>query len=631
MFGYAGRILFVNLTNRKTKVEKISEDFCRKFIGGNGFSIHLLYQNTRPKIDPLGPENVLIFAVGPLQGTPIPSSGKYIVQAKSPLTNIMGEAISSGHWGHMLKFAGYDAVVFKGKAEKPTYVFIDDDVVQFIDAKDVWGKDTWQADVMIKEELGDESATIAVIGPAGENLVRFACITNERNRQAGRTGMGAVMGSKNLKALALRGSQNVDVSNLDGLIETCLYMVEQSKGESVRGFREFGTPEAIEPLNEMGANPTRNWQQSKFESIHKVSGDFIKKHYKPRMIACSGCPIACDPISVIKDGFYAGTTASVEHETIYALGYNCGVADYPGIVRASEQCDRLGIDTISTGVTISWAMECYEKGILSKKDTDAIELSFGNHEAMNETIRKIAFRKGKLGNLLAEGSKRASEKVGHNSQHFAMHSKGLELPGFDVRGLKACALGFMVSTRGGCHLRSSPYVLDVSGRIDRFKATSELGKMVMEQETYCTLIDSLILCKIARYLLPSGAAPGYSKQAADEVSSFMANFYSAVTGIQLSAKKMWTAGERIYNLEKAYNVREGWTKKDDYPPPRVTRDKIVDGPAKGSLISREEFDGMLLSYFDAHGWTKSGIPTPEKLSNLDLHHVIRDMEGESNA
>lgn len=627
MFGYAGRILYIDLTNRKTKTECISESFCKKFIGGNGFSIYLLYHHTGPQIDPLGPENVLSFAVGPIQGTMISSGGKYIVQAKSPLTNIMGEAISSGHWGHALKFAGWDALVIEGKAEKPLYLFVDDDKVQFMDAKDLWGKDCWQTDDLIREEIDDEGVCVAAIGPAGENLVRFACITNERNRHAGRTGMGAVMGSKNLKAVAVRGTKSVEVAKPDELIDECRYLIEQSKGDSVKGFRVYGTPEAVEPLNDLGANPTRNWQQSMFDMVENVSGDFIKEHYAPRLIACSGCPIGCDPVTVVKDGPYAGTIASVEHETIYALGYNCGVGYYPGIVKASEQCDKLGMDTISAGVTISWAMECYEKGLLTKDDTDGIDLTFGNHEAVNEVIRRIAFREGKVGNLLAEGSRMASGKVGKNSEHFAMHSKGLELPGYDVRGLKACALGFMVSTRGGCHLRSSPYGLDVAGRVDRFKADPKLGRMIMLQEDYNAILDSLIFCKICRYVLPKGGAPGHSEETMMEVANYISKLYSLTTGILMTKEELLRAGERIYTLEKAYNLREGWTKKDDYPPPRIMKDPITSGCAKGSIVTRKEFETMLCAYFDARGWTAEGVPTKDKLISLGLDDVVKDVAG----
>ncbi|RLI42557.1 aldehyde ferredoxin oxidoreductase [Candidatus Bathyarchaeota archaeon] len=610
MFGYAGKVLYVDLTRKKTKTRPIRREFCKSYIGGNGFAIRLLYDNTKPKIDPFSPENALVFAVGPFAGTMVPTSGKYIVQAKSPLTNFMGESISSGVWGQAFKRAGYDAVVIKGRAEKPTYLFIDDDIIWFKDAKNLWGKDSLETIDLIVEEIGDENVCPATIGPAGENLVRIANITNDKYRQAGRTGIGAVMGSKNLKAVAVRGTKKVEVSNLEKLMEVCLSLYRECQGVGTTGYRVYGTPQSVLIHNHLAALPTRNWQQSTFELAENISGEYIREHCLAKVIACAGCPIACDHLSAIEDGPYKGTTTSVEFETIYALGSNCGIGYFPAIAKASDLCDRLGIDTISAGVTIGWAMECFEKGILTKKDTDGIKLTFGNHEAVIELIKKIAYREG-IGDLLAEGVKRASEKVGKGSEHFAMHNKGLELPGYDLRGLKASALGFNTSTRGGCHLRSSMYDFDAKGKIDRFKADKTLGKLVMDREDLWAIMDSLILCKFIRGVL--------------NTPDRLAELYTLVTGIKMTADQLQRAGERIYNLEKAYNVREGWTKKDDYPPPRVMKDPIPDGVAKGSLVAKKDFDLMLRAYFKARGWSSDGIPTKQKLTELGLNKIAKDV------
>jgi len=603
MLGYTGKLLYVDLTRKKTKTENLQNGFCEKYIGGNGFAIRLLYDNTKPKINPLAPENTLIFAVGPFAGTMVPTSGKYIVQAKSPLTNLMGESISSGMWGQNLKRAGYDAIVITGKAENPTYLFVDDETAQFREAKGIWGKDALQTGLLIQEQIGDENVSAATIGPAGENMVKFANITNDTYRQAGRTGMGAVMGSKNLKAVAVRGTKKIEVHDLDRLMEACRHLFKQCQEKVTEGYRTYGTPQSVSIHNSLAALPTRNWQQSTFESAENLSGEFLKSHYYAKTIACSGCPIACDHISVVRGDPNREEVASVEFETIYALGSQCGVGDFPAIVKAANVCDQLGVDTISTGVVIGWAMECFERGTLTQKDTDGIELTFGNHEAQIEVIRKIAYREG-VGDLLAEGVKNASSKLGKDSQHFAMHNKGLELPGYDVRGLKACALGFMTSTRGGCHLRSSMYDFDVKGKVDRFKADVGLGSMVKEREDAWAIMDSLILCKFIRSVCST-----YDK---------FAELYTLVTGIQTTPEKMQKAGERIYNLEKAYNVREGWTRKDDYPPPRVMKDPIPDGAAKGSVVKKREFDLMLNSYYRARGWNKEGIPTKQKLNELEL-------------
>ncbi|MDH5713680.1 MAG: aldehyde ferredoxin oxidoreductase family protein [Candidatus Bathyarchaeota archaeon] len=610
MFGYAGKILYVDLTRKKTATKPLQNKFCEKYIGGNGFAIRLLYDNTKPKIDPLGPENTLIFAVGPFAGTMVPTSGKYIVQAKSPLTNFMGESVSSGAWGQAFKRAGYDAIVIKGRAEKPTYLFVDDNIIQFRDAKNLWGKDSLQTGELIIEEIGDENVCSATIGPAGENLVRFASITNDRYRQAGRTGMGTVMGSKNLKAVAVRGTKRIEVSNLEKLMKVCQDIYKECQGAGAEAYRTYGTPVMVLVQNHIAALPTRNWQQSTFEMAENISGEYIREHCLAKVIACSGCPIACDHLVAIEDGPYKGTTTSVEFETIYALGSNCGIGYFPAIAKASDLCDQLGIDTISTGVTIGWAMECFEKGILTKKDTGGIELTFGNHEALIEVISKIAYREG-IGELLAEGVKRASEKVGKGSEHFAMHNKGLEFPGYDLRGLKASALGFNTSTRGGCHLRSSMYDFDAKGKVDRFKADKSLGAMVKDREELWAIVDSLILCKFIRGILST--------------PDKFAELYTLVTGIKMTSDQLQKAGERIYNLEKAYNVREGWTKKDDYPPPRVMKDPIPDGVAKGSLVTKKEFELMLNAYFEARGWNSDGIPTKEKLTELGLKKVAKDV------
>jgi aldehyde:ferredoxin oxidoreductase len=610
MFGYAGKILYVDLNHKRAKATAIKNGFCEKYMGGNGFAIRLLYDNTKPRIDPLDQENTLIFAVGPFAGTIVPGSGKYIVQAKSPLTGFMGESISSGAWGPALKRAGYDAVVISGKAEKPTYLFIDDDDIYFRDARDLCGRDSVQTSDMIVEEIGDENVCVAAIGPAGENLVRFACITNDRFRQAGRTGMGAVMGSKNLKAVAVRGTKTIEVHNLDKLMEVCYDLNKQFQGSDGYFYRRWGTPGMVSTMNALGVLPTRNYQHSTFELAENISGEHIVEHYVVKALACKGCPIACDHISVIGSGPYAGTVASVEFETIYALGSECGIGSFPAIAKAADLCDRLGMDTISTGVAIGWAMECYEKDILTKDDTDGIELTFGNQDAQIEVINKIARREG-IGNLLAEGVKRASEKVGKGSEHFAMHSKGLELPAYDLRGLKACALGHITSTRGGCHLRSQMYDFDVRGKVDRFKADIGLGKMTKDREDLLSVVESLMLCKFVRNVFYT-----FDK---------FAELYTLVTGINMPVGMMQKAGERIYNLEKAYNIREGWTRKDDSPPPRIMMDPIADGASKGSVVTKQEFETMLNAYFEARGWNSEGLIPKQKLVELELEDVAEDV------
>lgn len=611
LFGYAGKFLYIDLTHQKFKIDLLRRAFCERYIGGNGFSIRLLYDNTKRRIDPFSPQNALVFAVGPFVGTAVPTSGKYIIQAKSPLTNFMGESVASGLWGPMLKWAGYDAIVIKGRSDNPIYLFIDDDIIEFRDAKNLWGKDTLQTAELIKEEIGDENVCVTAIGAAGEHLVRLANITSDQ-RQAGRTGIGAVMGSKKLKAIAVRGTKGIEVFNLDKLMETCrnFYARLQSGAES---YTVWGTAALISKMNTLGALPTKNWQQSTFDLAEKISGEYLLKHYVAKVVACAGCPIACDHISVIKEGDYSGTVASVDYESLYALGPECGVGYFPAIAKANDLCDRLGMDTISTGVTIGWAMECFERGVLSKDETDGIELTFGSHEALIEVIRKIAYREG-IGNLLAEGVKKASQKVGKGSEHFAMHIGGLEIPGYDIRSLKASALGFMTSTRGACHVRSMPHDIIMRHKADRFKADKEIARWVKHKEDLWTMADTLMFCKFCK-----------TTKGVCNTFGGLAELYAIVTGIEMTAKKLKKAGERIWNLEKAYNIREGWNKKDSRPPLRVIREPVPSGPAKGARLTEEEIETMLSAYYEARGWTKDGIPTKQKLIDLELNHIADDI------
>ena len=610
MFGYAGRMLHVDLEKKKSHVETLQEDFCRDYIGGNGFAIKILYTHSSPKIDPLGPENPLIFAVGPFAGTMVPTGGKYIVQAKSPLTGFMGEAVSSGYWAHALKYAGFDAVIVQGRSEKPVYLFLDDDTIQFTDAGHLWGKDAIETMQMTREDIGDENVAVAAIGPAGEKGVRFACISNDRHRQAGRTGMGAVMGSKNLKAIAVRGTRGIKVSNLDGLREACKELYEQCQGPFTETYRVSGTPASLLLYHTIAALPTRNWQDAVFEMAESIGDKYVRERWGVKAIACAGCPIACDHITVVKEGSEGKLLASVEFESLYALGSECGIGDFPTINKAVDLCDRIGMDTISTGVTVGWAMECYEKGIINSEHTGGIDLSFGHTEALLQVIEKIGNREG-IGELLSLGVKRASEITGRGSSHFAMHNKGLELPGYDLRGLKASVLGFNTSTRGGCHLRSSVYDFDLKGKVDRFTAHAEYGKLVRDREDLWAIVDSLMLCKFIRGVLGT-----YEP---------LAKLYSLVTGFDIRPEELQKAGERIYNLEKAYNIREGWRRLDDYPPPRIMSDPIKSGVAKGSLVTKEEFDLMFESYCRHRGWTPEGLPTRSKFSELGLEDIANDV------
>jgi len=616
MYGYMGKVLYIDLTRGKTKKETITKDFCKKYIGGVGFLTRFLLDNTPPNVDPYSPDNPLIFALGPFGGTIFPASNKVQVGARSPLTGFIGEAASSSFWPQQLKQAGYDAIVITGKSDKPVYVFIDDETVLFGSATDLWGRSVHETNNMLKEEIGDETVSVACIGLAGENLVPMACISNDIRRHAGRTGLGAVMGSKNLKAIAVRGTKSVEVADVDSLTETSLYYYEKSRGPRCELFWRYGTPGIIPILQSLGVLPTRNWTQSTFESAEKIDGQFMQQ-YVVKAVSCSACPIACDHVCRVNEGSYKDSTATINYESLYAFGPECGVDYFPAIIEAVELCDYYGLDSISTGVTIGWAMECYERGLIS--DTGGLKLNFGNYEAMIEAIHLIAKREG-IGNLLAEGTKKASEKLGKSSSYFAMHIKGLEIPGYDVRGLKTAAVGFAVCARGACHERSCGPFIELLGEppigvtgVDRLKLEKGRGKIIVKGENYNAIQDSLIYCKFGRKIF-------------DDAFAELARAYTLITGIKMDAKELFMAGERIVNMKKIFNIRQGWTRKDDRLPPRIMYDPIPDGASKGSRVTPKEFELVLEDYYQERGWdVKTGLPTKQRLKELGLEDLAEEI------
>lgn len=612
MKGYKGKILRIDLTTGKIKRDTISEEFCETWIGGYGFAAKILWDELKPGVDPLSPDNILIFATGPVPGTILPTSSKYGVFAKSPLTGLFGLSISSGSVGQQMARTGYDMLIITGKAEKPVYILLDDDDVSIRSAEHLWGKkDAWETEDELREEHADIKLAVAAIGQGGENLSKIACITNDRNRQAGRTGMGTVMGSKNLKAIAFRGSKPVEVADKDGFMKKALKLIKIANGPATTKYRDLGTPANIMVFQKLGVLPTRNFQAGRFEGADAISGETMREKWVAKKAACSCCPIACDHICTAVEGEFAGAVSSVDFESIFALGSCCGVDDFPAIIRAIELCDRYGIDTMSGGVTVAHAMECFEKGLITTEDTGDLELNFGNPKAIVQFVEDMAFRKTKAGDIWADGCKAAAAKIGKGTDHFAMHSKGLELPGYLVRGLKTAALGFAVSIRGGCHLRNGAYDPDVKGKVDRLKEETGRGKMIIPTENIYAIIDSLIICKFTRGIYEND----------DE----MAEAYQLITGIPMDAKKLQLAGERILNLSKCFNIREGWTKGDDTLPPRCFKDPVESGDVKNVVIDEAKFTEMVEDYYVTRGWTKEGVPTAAKLKELGLEFAIKDV------
>ena len=612
--GYAGRILYIDLTTGKTETKPLKEDLARKYIGGIGLGMRLLLDHSKPGVDALSPENPLILTTGPLSGTMAPTAGNgHAFVSKSPESGGVAEAKSHGFFGGELKRAGYDAVIIKGRAEKPVYVWIDDDAVQLMDAQHLWGKSPIETEDTIREELKDYYIRVASIGPAGEKLVRIACILNDRTRAAGRTGLGAVMGSKNLKAIAVRGTRDVNVAKQKEFQEFVKMMHERMKGPATRKYRTLGTPENVLVLNALGALPTRNFTEATFEGADRVSGEYLNERYVAKIIGCLSCAMRCEHVVVVPEGPYKGTTTRMEYETLWALGPNCGIDRLDAIIKAMEQCNYYGMDGISAGVIVSFAMDCYEHGILTKKDTDGIDLRFGNHEAMLEMLKRIGTRQG-LGDILAEGAKRAAEKIGKGAEKYAVHIKGVEMTGYDIRGLKTAALGYAVSFRGADHNRHGAYDPDVKGKVDRFKAEKGRGKLVREVEDLYTIIDSLIVCKFSRGTYYEGFKD-------------LANYYTLVTGIEVTPEELTITGERINNIGRLFNIREGLTRKDDHLPWKVMNVPIPDeGVAKGSHVTQKDLDILLDDYYEVRGWTKEGVPTIEKLKEIgleDLAYIVK--------
>ena len=604
MYGYNGRALVVDLTARRAEWQPLHEDVLRRFIGGTGLGTYLLYEHCPTGIDPMAPENPLIFVTSPLVGSRLTTSSKFAVLAKSPLTGFIGDSLSSSFLATELKKTGCDALVITGRCDSPTLLSIDDGNVEFLDASDLAGLTTSQTEQAVKRRLGHRRK-VACIGPAGEKLVRFASISNDGGRQAGRTGPGAVMGSKNLKAIAVRGTQSVPVFDPDRLNEIGLDLTRRSLGPATEKYRTLGTLANVSVFNRLGTLPTRNFRESTFELADLVDGEAMHEGHHVKNAHCANCTIGCEQIVRTTDGG-PSTKGRMEYESSFALGPLVGVGDPNAIIRASHLCDELGMDTISAGATVAWAMESSERGLLSHNGGPG--LRFGSADALMSTLDLIGSRRG-IGDLLANGSMAAARQVGGGSEHWAMHVKGLEMPGYEPRSLKTMALGLAVSTRGACHNRSSAYEADFSATVDRLEAGRERGRITMKGEDFGAVLDSLIWCKFLR-------------KAFDDLYEESAEVYRLVTGWPMDAGDLELAGERINNLKKAFNIREGWRSADDTLPVRVLDEPLTDGVAEGVDLTEDDLDMMIGSYYEARGWTHDGLILESKLHELGLADTV---------
>ncbi len=607
MYGYHGKVMIVDLTEQSVRWESLSKDVLKRFIGGTGLGTYLLYKYCPPRVEPLSPDNPLIFATSPLVGSKLTTSSKFAVVTKSPLTGFIGDSLSSSFLATELKKTGSDALIITGKSAFPTLLSITDESVEFLDATDLLGMTTSKTEEAVKVRLG-RMYRVACIGPAGENLVRFASIANDGGRQAGRTGPGAVMGSKNLKAMAVRGHDRVSFAEPDTLNDIRADLSRRSLGDATEKYRTLGTMANVSVFNRLGTLPTRNFQQSTFEGAESVSGETFQESHHVKNAHCANCTIGCEHIVTTTDDGDKKSTGRMEYESSFALGPLVGVSDANTVIRASHLCDEMGMDTISSGGTVAWAMECFENGLLTSVDTNGIELRFGDGQALLDVLGMIGERKG-IGDMLAEGSRLAAEWLGNGSQDWAMQVKGLEMPGYEPRSLKTMALALSVSTRGACHNRSSAYEADFSNRVDRLKVDEERGRITMQSEDFSAVLDSLVWCKFLR-------------KAFDDFYGESASIYEHLTGWGMTPDDLKQAGERINNLKKLFNIREGWTRDNDTLPARVLQEELPTGIVKGIGLTPDDLNMMITGYYRARGWTVDGLIPEEKLRELLLDDIV---------
>jgi len=621
--GYNGKIARVNLETRSVKIENPDESIYRNYLGGRGLGAYYLFRELAPKIDPLGPENKIILATSVITGIPIAGMSRCSIVAKSPLTGSFGEAEAGGFFGAELKAAGFDALIAEGHSKTPVYLFMHGGEVEFKDASAIWGMTTKEAQTEIRKQLNDRLVRTASIGIAGENLVRYACVLNDLKFAYGRGGLGAVMGSKKLKAVAVRGDKKPESKDPEAIQRIAKWMAahwKESPGTLSRS--KYGTADTIMSMDRLGIMPTRNFQGGSFVNAEKVSGETMAATILSRTDGCYACPVRCkrevsppDPYKTDQD--YGGP----EYETIVAFGPLCDMGDLGAISKANELCDAYGLDTISTGSVIAFAMECYENGILTNRDTDGIELRFGSAGTILQLIDLIAHRRG-VGNLLAEGVKRASERIGKGSSRFALHSKGKELAMHDPRGKVGLGLGYAVSPSGADHVQAAHdqafagptrfmEMLGVTAGVDPRNLGPEKVRIFLYAHLWWGLLDCLGGCKFV--FQPHGAGVLTPHDLVEMVN--------AATGWETSLWSLMKASERALNVARAFNVREGFTPSDDTLPERLF-EEIQFGRSKGAKMDKEQFQRALRLYYEMMGWDRgTGVPTTAKLHELDLGWV----------
>lgn len=605
--GYHGRYLRVDLTRRTTAIVELASDQLRRFIGGSGLGTYLLHLECPDNQDPLGPAAPLIFVFSPLVGSPLTTSAKFAVLAKSPLTQRINDSLSSSHFAIAGKKAGFDAIVIVGQADDATCLVINEVGAQFEGARDVWGQPSRRAAEQLSRRLGT-GYRLAAIGPAGENLVSYATISHD-GRHAGRGGLGAVMGSKRLKAVAVRGDRATPYAHTEQLLAYSKELSRRSFGTATAKYRELGTVSNLLTLNRLGTLPTRNFQAGEFEGAAQLSPESLAAGKPRTRTSCAACTIGCEHIFPLTDQ-PGGVGVRMEYENLFALGPLCGISDPQIVLQASQLCDELGLDTISAGATIAFAMECAELGLI-----DAAELRFGNGPALLQMLRDISARHG-LGDLLSKGSRQASKEIGQGSSDFAPHVKGLELPGYEPRALQTMALGFAVGTRGADHNRSGAYQVDFSEKVDRMAIDLDAVPLAIETENEAALMDSLILCKFLRGVFD------------DKVAS-MAEMLTLVTGWDVTADELRETADRIVTAKKLFNIRQGWTPAEDTLPKRFLRDSLSGGASAGAHLTSEHLQALVREYNLQRGWSADGWLPDLCVSEFTGGTILR--RGGSNA
>ena len=630
--GYTGNILHIDLSSKKYWIENPAENFYRTYWGGRALALYYMLKEMKPHTDPLSPDNLLIFAPSVITGAPAPAIPRFTVCAKSPLTGAQGEAEAGGWWGPELKKAGFDAIIIKGSSPVPVYLYIKDGKVEIKDAVHLWGKDTGETQRIIKEELADDKIRIAQIGPAGENLVRFANIVNELKHFNGRNGLGAVMGSKKLKAIAVRGTKSIDLYDKEKINQVTKSITKRIMDNPLsRDLRELGTPGTVRPTYEAGCLPSYNWTTGYFKEGENLTAETLNTTILKNTEGCYACPIRCKRAVEINepdlkvDPAYGGP----EYETIASLGSICGISDLKYIAKANELCNKYTMDTISTGMVIAFAMQCYEEGLLTKEDTEGIKLTFGNKEALLILIEKIAHREG-LGDLLSQGSYLAAQKIGKGAERFIHQVKGQEIPMHDPRLKTGVGLQYALSDYGADHMKAAhdPFfkdkdsvgvkemkglgILDPVSPIDIGEKKVSLFKLL---DIYLTVFDILGVCNF-----------GYVPRSVGTMEELL-EIIKSTTGWKTTWFELMKLGERSINMARIFNHREGFTSKDDTLP-EVFYQNFRGGPLDGQgAINKEDFQKAIRLRYELMGWNPdTGIPTPAKLIELGLDWLVGEVK-----